>query len=112
MRRTGLVVATVDYFTGQPTTDNAAKPQNSEPCYTFGTAFSTAGGGGPMKTWEYKIINVRSENYSMDPRRAEELNRLGDDGWELVSITSINFKTGATDHIGMVFKREKQQPHA
>lgn len=64
-----------------------------------------------MKTWEYKIINVRSENYSMDPRRAEELNRLGDDGWELVSITSINFKTGATDHIGMVFKREKQQQH-
>ena len=60
-----------------------------------------------MKTWEYKIINVRSENYSMDPRRAEELNRLGDEGWELVSITSINFKTGATDHIGMVFKREK-----
>ena len=56
-------------------------------------------------TWEYKIINVRSENYSMDPRRAEELNRLGDEGWELVSITSINFKTGATDHIGMVFKR-------
>jgi hypothetical protein len=60
-----------------------------------------------MKKWEYKIINVRSENYSMDPRRAEELNRLGDEGWELVSITSINFKTGATDHIGMVFKREK-----
>jgi hypothetical protein len=60
-----------------------------------------------MKRWEYKIINVRSENYSMDPRRAEELNRLGDEGWELVSITSINFKTGATDHIGMVFKREK-----
>ena len=43
----------------------------------------------------------------MDPRRAEELIRLCDYGWELVSITSINFKTGATDHIGMVFKREK-----
>lgn len=65
-------------------------------------------GAAHMKNWEYKIINVRSENYSMDPRRAEELNRLGDEGWELVSITSINFKTGATDHIGMVFKREKQ----
>src|SRR5581483_5870921 len=64
-------------------------------------------GRADMKTWEYKIIIVRSENYSMDPRRAEELNRLGDEGWELVSITSINFKTGATDHIGMVFKREK-----
>ena len=35
-----------------------------------------------MKTWEYKIINVRSENYSMDPRRAEELNRLGDDAYD------------------------------
>ena len=33
---------------------------------------------------------------------------LGEDGWELVSITAINFKTGATDHIGMVFKREKR----
>ncbi len=65
-------------------------------------------GEAVMKTWEYKIINIRSENYSMDPRRAEELNRLGDEGWELVSITSINFKTGATDHIGMVFKREKK----
>jgi hypothetical protein len=65
-------------------------------------------GEAVMKRWEYKIINVRSENYSMDPRRAEELNRLGDEGWELVSITSINFKTGATDHIGMVFKREKE----
>jgi len=54
--------------------------------------------------------NVRLENYSMDPRRAEGLNRLGDEGWELVSITSINFKTGATDHIGMVFKREKAAP--
>src|SRR4051812_30547258 len=70
--------------------------------------FVLRGRGRTMKTWEYKIINVRSENYSMDPRRAEELNRLGDEGWELVSITSINFKTGATDHIGMVFKREKQ----
>ena len=45
----------------------------------------------------------------LGPLFYEELNRLGDDGWELVSITSINFKTGATDHIGMVFKREKQQ---
>ena len=82
-------------------------------CYTSAAFSSKAGRGATdMKTWEYKIINVRSENYSMDPRRAEELNRLGDEGWELVSITSINFKTGATDHIGMVFKREKQPQSA
>jgi Domain of unknown function (DUF4177) len=74
---------------------------------SFGLNDSAPREGRTMTTWEYKIINVRSENYSMDPRRAEELNRLGDEGWELVSITSINFKTGATDHIGMVFKRAK-----
>ena len=57
--------------------------------------------------WEYKILNIRSENYRLDPTYEPQLNRLGDDGWELVSITAINFKTGATDHIGMVFKRQK-----
>ena len=55
--------------------------------------------------WEYRIINIRSENYRLDPAYEDELNELGDEGWELVSITAINFKTGATDHIGMVFKR-------
>lgn len=55
--------------------------------------------------WEYRIINIRSENYRMDPAHERQLNELGGDGWELVAITAINFKTGATDHIGMVFKR-------
>jgi Domain of unknown function (DUF4177) len=68
------------------------------------------GGGDPgkedaMNRWEYKIINIRSENYRLDPNAAGELDRLGIDGWELVSITSVNFKTGATDNIAMVFKR-------
>lgn len=57
--------------------------------------------------WEYKIINIRSENYRLDPAYDVQLNELGEDGWELVAITAINFKTGATDHIGMVFKRQK-----
>jgi len=60
-----------------------------------------------MRKWEYKIINVRSENYRLDPASARELNALGEDGWELLSITSVNFKTGATDNIAMVFKRER-----
>jgi len=58
-----------------------------------------------MKTWEYTIINIRSENYRLDPRASEEMNRLGERGWELVSVTSVNFKSGATDNIAMVFKR-------
>ena len=55
--------------------------------------------------WEYKIINIRSENYRLDPNAAVQMNVLGQDGWELVSTTSVNFKTGATDNIAMVFKR-------
>jgi hypothetical protein len=58
--------------------------------------------------WEYSIINIRSENYRLDPNYVDQLNELGDKGWELVAITAINFKTGATDHIGMVFKRAKE----
>ncbi len=57
--------------------------------------------------WEYRIINIRSENYRIDPARESELNELGEQGWELVAITAINYKTAATDHIGMVFKRPR-----
>ena len=57
--------------------------------------------------WEYRIINIRSENYRIDPAKESELNRFGEEGWELVAITAINYKTAATDHIGMVFKRPK-----
>jgi selenocysteine lyase/cysteine desulfurase len=58
-----------------------------------------------MRPWEYKIINIRSENYRLDPNAVTQLNALGAEGWELVSVTSVNFKTGATDNIAMVFKR-------
>ncbi len=58
-----------------------------------------------MTRWEYKIINIRSENYRLDPNSSVELNKLGQDGWELVGLTSVNFKSGATDNIAMVFKR-------
>src|SRR4029078_12242039 len=61
--------------------------------------------GVEMSKWEYRIINIRSENYRLDPNAATQLNQLGEEGWELVSITSVNFKTGATDNIAMVFKR-------
>ncbi|MEM6455980.1 MAG: DUF4177 domain-containing protein [Acidobacteriota bacterium] len=58
-----------------------------------------------MIRWEYKIINIRSEQYRLDPNAAGRMNDLGDEGWELVGLTSVNFKTGATDNIAMVFKR-------
>ena len=58
-----------------------------------------------MVRWEYKIINLRSENYRLDPAFTPELNSLGQVGWELVGLTSVNFKSGATDNLAMVFKR-------
>lgn len=65
---------------------------------------STQGDTG-MTQWEYKIINLRSENYRLDPDFVDELNDLGEDGWELVGLTSVNFKSGATDNLALVFKR-------
>lgn len=58
-----------------------------------------------MTRWEYKIINIRSENYRLDPNAVTQLNDFGDEGWELVGLTSVNFKSGATDNIALVFKR-------
>lgn len=60
-----------------------------------------------MIQWEYKILNIRSEQYRLDPKAAAELDKLGALGWELVGLTSVNFKTGATDNIAMVFKRPR-----
>ncbi len=58
-----------------------------------------------MKVWEYKIINLRSENYRLDPKFTPELDTLGQIGWELVGLTSVNFRSGASDNLAMVFKR-------
>ncbi|HRC87059.1 MAG TPA: DUF4177 domain-containing protein [Thermoanaerobaculia bacterium] len=77
-----------------------------------------------MTKWEYKIVNVRSENYRLDPgarsgvwppqaqaadrTTAQFLNDLGQEGWELVGLSSVNFKTGATDNLALIFKRPIQ----
>lgn len=58
--------------------------------------------------WEYKILNIRSGNYQLGPKYEPQLNSLEADGWQPVGITAINFKTGATDHIGMVLKRPRE----
>ncbi len=60
-----------------------------------------------MTRWQYKIINIRSEHYRLDPDASIQMDDLGDEGWELVGLTSVNFKSGATDNIAMVFKRPR-----
>jgi hypothetical protein len=54
-----------------------------------------------MQTWEYATVPL------IVHATKQILDQWGEDGWELVAITAINFKTGATDHIGMVFKRPR-----
>ncbi len=58
-----------------------------------------------MTRWEYKIINLRSEKYRLDPAFTPQLEALGQIGWELVGLTSVNYRSGATDNLAMVFKR-------
>ena len=41
-----------------------------------------------MTKWEYHIINIRSENYRLDPNAARQLTELGEQGWELVSVVA------------------------
>lgn len=62
--------------------------------------------------WEYKVLNIQSRNYQLPISYEDEMNRLGAEGWELVGIAAINFKTGATDHISLVFKRRREVPRA
>ena len=59
----------------------------------------------PRIRWEYKIVNILSKKYRLDPNEVDQLNQLGEQGWEMVGMASVNFKSGATDHIAMVFKR-------
>ncbi len=58
-----------------------------------------------MKRWEYKIINLRSEKYRLDPAFTPQLDTLGQVGWQLVGLTSVNFRSGASDNLALVFKR-------
>ncbi|MEM6797866.1 MAG: DUF4177 domain-containing protein [Acidobacteriota bacterium] len=58
-----------------------------------------------MDQWEYKIVNIRSEGYRLNPDAHDHMNQLGSEGWELVSVTAVNFRSGATENISLVFKR-------
>ena len=61
-------------------------------------------------TWEYKIVSLDTQGFvttKFDVRGAErDLNRLGKDGWELVSVFGVNGVEGRTMASVMVFKRQ------
>ncbi|NJM07492.1 DUF4177 domain-containing protein [Candidatus Gracilibacteria bacterium] len=63
----------------------------------------------PNERWEYKVIRYHiagflGPNLDIDDM-AEYFNRLGESGWELVSMTDINRGQGSSDALIATFKR-------
>ena len=66
-----------------------------------------------MEKFEYKVVTYDTGGFSggkVDALRMEEqLNLVGNDGWEMVSCTSTNMNEGASRSIVCIFKRRKDQ---
>lgn len=59
--------------------------------------------------WEYLVINKEVRGGIMDGYKSpeSELNKLGEEGWELVNAVNIFFGRGSKE-VMFIFKREKQ----
>jgi hypothetical protein len=57
-----------------------------------------------LPEWEHKIIIDKNLGYSI----MDEINQLGQQGWEIVSSVSVVFE-GSTTQINYLFKRLKIQ---
>jgi hypothetical protein len=66
-----------------------------------------------METWEYRSIKVETKGIMggiLDIRNFEaELNKLGEQGWELVSCFSTSAGQGSSREVVAVFKRKQQK---
>lgn len=64
-----------------------------------------------MEKWEYKTIKVELKGFLGGILKTEdfdyELNRLGEQGWELISCFSTNAAEGYSRDAIAVFKRRK-----
>lgn len=65
-----------------------------------------------MKQYEYKIISTDAKGFlggKVDIARFEDqINLLGDEGWELIETVASNQDAGSTRYIVSIFKREKR----
>lgn len=63
-----------------------------------------------MKRFEYKTLKTREKGFWSGKLDTEELelylNKLGFEGWEMVSSVETNTYQGGTNEIIFVFKRE------
>ncbi len=66
-----------------------------------------------MEKFEYKVVTYDTKGFwggSVEVSQIEnQLNLLGNDGWEMVSCTSTNQSYGASKSIVCIFKRKKNQ---
>ena len=68
-----------------------------------------------MEKWEYKIMSPEVKGWiskKIDPKAEQILNELGNEGWELVSITPLAGNTSTawgagTGNFVLIFKRKK-----
>ena len=65
-----------------------------------------------MKKYEYKVVKTQESGFwnpKLDIDTMEnELNKLGSEGWELISVADTNYYEGATKEIVLFFKRESR----
>ena len=66
-----------------------------------------------MEKFEYKVVVYDTKGVwggSVEGNQLEnELNKYGNDGWEMVSCTSSNESFGSSKSIVCIFKRKKNQ---
>ncbi len=61
-----------------------------------------------MKKWKYKVEDPQWEvSWEVSWEVEEKLNRLGQNGWELVSV--INYTAGSNSYNKYFFKREVKE---
>jgi len=63
--------------------------------------------------WEYMTVMFKAKGFWLGGKLDgdafnEELNKLGEQGWELVSIVGTNMAYGTTRDVVAVFKRPRQ----
>ena len=65
-----------------------------------------------MKKYEYKVFTYDTKGVfggKIDIRELEsQLNKFGNEGWEMVSSTSSNQSYGSSKSLVYIFKREKE----
>ena len=65
--------------------------------------------------WEYRTVMFDASGWLLGGKLNgqqfnDQANRLGEEGWELVSVFDTNFNQGGTRDVVAVFKRPMHQP--